>query len=221
MTTSTSTSTTARISGIVAPLLRDNVDTDAILRSSDIDGVGKLGFGARLFAGWREADPGFVLNREPYRRATILLARKNFGCGSSREAAVWALRGFGIRSVIAGGFGGIFHASCIANGLVPVVLAEAQIEALAAQIEASDGAAHAVVDLAAQVVVAPDGQTFRFALAAIHREILLGAPNAIGVTLKRDAELAAFERRDRVKRPWSYLTSSSNPDGGDGRAGPV
>jgi 3-isopropylmalate/(R)-2-methylmalate dehydratase small subunit len=215
----------ARIAGIAAPLPRDNVDTDAIIRSRDIDRVAKVGFGARLFAAWRfqgdsgAENPDFVLNRPAYRGATILIAGKNFGCGSSREAAVWALADFGFQAVIACGFGAIFQANCVANGLAPVVLAQAHVDALTTQTERAGGDLRVVIDLWAGVVLAPEHQQFPFQMARVHRDMLMEGLDAIGLTLERQDEIARFEHHDRRKRPWCYLDPSPT-NGVDEDVGP-
>jgi len=156
-----------RHAGRVAALPRVNVDTDCIIPGSELLKVAKTGFGEGLFAGWRYAkgaggdrteDPTFVLNREPYRGATILLAGRNFACGSSRETAVWALRDFGFRAVIAPSFGFIFYANCFQNGVLAVELDDSAVEALARQVEESGGHAPLTVDLETCRVVAPDGE---------------------------------------------------------------
>jgi len=174
--------------------------------------VSKEGLAEGLFAGWRylspggrEEDPGFVLNREPYRRARILLSGVNFGCGSSREHAVWALHEWGIRSIIAPSFGSIFQGNCVRNGIVPVVLGNGVVESLARQVEADPAGNQVTVDLENLVVTAPDGTRHPFPLPDADREMLLEGLDSIAVTLKRDAEILAFRDRDRVQRPWIYL----------------
>ena len=199
--------------GIAAPLLRPNVDTDCIIPGSELLKVSKTGFGEGLFAGWRYAagaggdrteNPDFVLNREPYRRATILVSGRNFACGSSREMAVWALRDYGFRCVIAPSFGFIFYASCFKNGLLAVELPDADVEALARQVEESNGEATVTVDLERCVVAAPDKRELAFSVAENFRIALLEGRDFIDSTLAFEAEIAAFEARDRERRPWVY-----------------
>ena len=168
-----------RLTAVAAPLLRINVDTDAIIPSREMKKVGKTGLAEGLFAGWRyrapgsrEEDPAFVLNQAPYRSARILLAGLNFGCGSSREHAVWALHEWGIRCVIAPSFGAIFYGNCVRNGILPVVLDNAQVEALAAVV-ARDPARPVTVDLVDSRITAPDGSTFDSEVPPADREVLL------------------------------------------------
>jgi len=194
--------------GIAAPLMRANVDTDAIIPSREMKRVSKVGLSAGLFAGWRyldEAvrapDPAFVLNQPAYAKASILLAGPNFGCGSSREHAVWALREFGIRAVIAPSFGAIFQNNCIRNGLLPVELAEPAIHELATQ--TLDGPL--TVDLLRCVVRAPDGTEYRFRIGHLQREMLLEGLDPVALTLRLDESIRAFQARDREERPWIYL----------------
>lgn len=200
------------LTAVAAPLMRANVDTDAIIPSREMQSVSKHGLAAGLFAGWRyreiggrEPNPEFVLNRPEYAGARVLLAGENFGCGSSREHAVWALREYGIRAVIAPGFAPIFRANCVRNGLVPVQLPRAAVEALAALIEPDPQRRRITVDLAAQQVVAPDGATWGFEIEPESREMLLSGLDPVDLTLRSRAAIEAFWRRDRTVRPWVYL----------------
>jgi 3-isopropylmalate/(R)-2-methylmalate dehydratase small subunit len=200
------------LTAIAAPLLRINVDTDAIIPSREMKRVSKDGLSEGLFAGWRyqapgsrEENPDFILNQEPYRRARILLSGINFGCGSSREHAVWALHEWGIRAIIAPSFGSIFQGNCVRNGIVPVALENPIVESLARQVEAGSGRQELTVDLVEGVVIAPDGRRHAFSLPTADREMLLEGLDSIAVTLKRDAEILAFRERDQVRRPWIYL----------------
>ena len=200
------------LKAIAAPLLRINIDTDAIIPSREMKRVSKQGLSEGMFAGWRYREPGsrdenpdFVLNREPYRRAQILLSGQNFGCGSSREHAVWALAEWGIRCIIAPSFGAIFYGNCVRNGILPVVLANEIVEELARQVEADPAKNLVAVDLVQCSVTAPDGSTHRFEIADGDREMLLEGLDAIALTLKSDAEILAFRKRDRATRPWIYL----------------
>lgn len=200
------------LTAIAAPLLRINIDTDAIIPSREMKHVSKDGLAEGLFAGWRyrapgsrEEQPDFILNRAPYRRARILLAGQNFGCGSSREHAVWALHEWGIRAIIAPSFGSIFQGNCVRNGIVPVVLEQASVEALARQVEAAPEQHPLTVNLEARSVTAPGGLAFSFQIPDADREMLLEGLDAIAVTQKRDAEILSFRERDRARRPWIYL----------------
>jgi 3-isopropylmalate/(R)-2-methylmalate dehydratase small subunit len=201
-----------RIEGIAAALLRDNVDTDTIIPSRDITSPAREGFGAKAFSPWRYLAPGgpenpeFVLNRAPWREATILIAGRNFGCGSSREMAVWALAQFGIRAIVAASFGAIFRQNCIRNGLVPVELAHAAVVALAAQAERAEAPLCLRVDVEAGVVIEPDGRRHAFALDAADREMMLTGLDAIDRTWQQRAAIEAFEAVDRQRRPWIWET---------------
>jgi 3-isopropylmalate/(R)-2-methylmalate dehydratase small subunit len=197
-----------RVKALAAPLMRPNVNTDVIIPSLEITSPSREGFGAKLFASWRFVGPGrtpnpdFVLNRAPFDRAQILVAGENFGCGSSREMAVWAIRQFGFRCVIAPSFGAIFQASCYRNGVLPVVLPKADVESLGR--DAESGTLELEVDLESRTVTVPGGRTFRFEVGESEREMMLAGLDAIGVTLKRRAEILAFQARDRELRPWIY-----------------
>ncbi|RZL35681.1 MAG: 3-isopropylmalate dehydratase small subunit [Rubrivivax sp.] len=196
--------------GVAAALLRNNIDTDAIIPSREMKTVSKTGLAGGLFAGWRylqarEPDPSFVLNRVVQRCSSILLAGANFGCGSSREHAVWALKEYGIRVVIAPSFGAIFAGNCIRNGLLPVVLAPAQISALTACTSADPQGRRLSVDLQRCVVTDSAGKAYAFELAASQREMLLGGLDPIALTLQSSAAIEAFQAEDRKARPWIYL----------------
>jgi 3-isopropylmalate/(R)-2-methylmalate dehydratase small subunit len=199
--------------GVAAPLLRINVDTDAIIPSREMKTVGKRGLADGLFAGWRYAaahgrtpNPDFVLNQPQYAGASILLSGANFGCGSSREHAVWALAEYGIRCVIAPSFGAIFHNNCIRNGLLPIVLDDTVIQRLAAQVE-RDPQRHLLdVDLAQCRLAVTDGESQPFIVDAAHRSMLLEGLDAIGLTLKHAGQIDAHLARDRAARPWAYIS---------------
>ncbi len=200
------------LTAIAAPLLRINIDTDAIIPSREMKRVSKDGLSEGLFAGWRyqspgsrEENPAFVLNQSPYRHARILLSGNNFGCGSSREHAVWALHEWGILAVVAPSFGAIFQGNCVRNGIVPVILDNAIVESLARQVEADPGKNLVTVDLVECAVVAPDGSRHTFSIPEADREMLLEGLDSIAVTLKRDAEILDFREQDKVRRPWIYL----------------
>ena len=198
-----------RVEGTAAALLRPNIDTDVIIPSREITSPAREGFGAKLFAPWRYLSPGgpenpeFVLNRAPCRHAVILIAGANFGCGSSREMAVWALAQFGFRCVIVPSFGAIFRDNCIRNGLLPVELPAALVQTLGAFAErAPDGWA---VDLVSQQVRPPGTPAHRFEFDPHEREMLLAGLDAIDLTWQRRDQIEAFWARDRVARPWAWL----------------
>lgn len=204
--------------GIAAPLLRINVDTDAIIPSREMKTVGKRGLADGLFAGWRysspqgrEPNPDFVLNQPQYRGATILLSGANFGCGSSREHAVWALAEYGMRCVIAPSFGSIFFNNCVRNGLLPVVLDEGTVQTLAEQVQAAPAGAQLQIDLRAKTVTAPNGSQHAFDLQDLHRTMLLEGLDPIGLTLRESDGIQDFIAQDRSQRPWVY--AAPDPEG--------
>jgi len=191
-----------RITGVPVPLLRDHVDTDAIIPSREITTVGKTGLAGGLFAAWRYLpgrvpDPAFVLNAPRFAGSPILLGGINFGCGSSREHAVWALHEYGFRAVIAPGFAPIFAANAVRNGVLPVVLAADAVAALAA-----DGGM-TTIDLERQTVE-QGARRWSFEIGAEAKVMLAGGLDAIDLTLTQAATIAAFHRRDRIARPWIY-----------------
>ena len=190
------------LSSIGVPLLRDNVDTDAIIPSREMKSTGRTGLAEGLFAPWRYTDvatrvpdPDFPLNRPEALGAQILLGGANFGCGSSREHAVWALAEYGIRCIIAESFAPIFRANCIRNGILPITLERAVVDGLAWQM--------VDVDLMTQIVGA-DGKTTPFAIEVEPRQMLLEALDAISLTLKSLPEIDAWTAADRARRPWIY-----------------
>ena len=196
-----------QLTSIAAPLLRDNVDTDTIIPSREMRSTGRTGLADGLFAPWRYVDadkrivdPEFVLNRAEFAQAQILAGGANFGCGSSREHAVWALAEWGIRCVIAPSFAPIFAQNCLRNGVLPVVL-EADVVARLAGGEVS-------VDLAAQTVAGSGGQ-WHFAIGKEDRTMLLEGLDVIDLTLKSAAAIAAWTVSDRQARPWVYLEASA------------
>lgn len=195
-----------RLTSLAVPLLRDNVDTDAIIPSREMKSVSKTGLADGLFAGWRyreiggrDPDPSFVLNEPRYAGAQILLGGANFGCGSSREHAAWALAEYGFRIVIAASFNPIFRGNCIRNGIAPIALDAAVIAELAA------AGQPIAVDLVARRLSLPDGRLWPIEIEDEAWEMLVGGLDAIDITLKSHATIAAFRDRDRVARPWSYL----------------
>ena len=198
-----------RTRGIAVPMMRINIDTDQITPGRELIRVHREGYAASLFAnlryiGDRTPDPAFILNQEPWSGATILLADRNFGCGSSRESAPRALREYGFRAVIAPSFGGIFHGNSFRNGLLPVELPIEQVRVLADQMQAAGGHAEVEVDLEQQAVTAPDGTRFGFTTPPALRRMLLEGLDEIGLTLSRAAQIDAFRTHDRARRPWAY-----------------
>ncbi|PKP92464.1 MAG: 3-isopropylmalate dehydratase small subunit [Alphaproteobacteria bacterium HGW-Alphaproteobacteria-16] len=201
----------ATLRAIAAPLLRDNIDTDAIIPSREMKSTSRNGLADGLFAPWRylspasrDPDPAFVLNQPAYRGAQILIGGANFGCGSSREHAVWALAEYGFRAVIAPSFAPIFAGNCIRNGIVPVVLDEGAVAELAA---AAPGPV--LVDLTEGRVALPGGRDWAFTLESEARTMLLEGVDAIDLTFKQQAQINAFHTRDRQARPWIYLDKTT------------
>jgi len=200
------------LTAVAAPLLRANVDTDAIIPSREMKSVSKHGLAEGLFAGWRyttiggrETDPQFVLNQPAYAGTQILLSGENFGCGSSREHAVWALLEYGIRAVVAPSFAPIFHGNCVRNGILPVRLEAASIARLADAMAPDPKRRLLTVDLVRQRVSGPAGLEFGFEIEREEREMLLEGLDAIDLTLKHRDAIDAFRDRDRAQRPWIYL----------------
>jgi len=194
------------LTGVAAPLLRDNVDTDTIIPSREMRSTGRTGLADGLFAPWRYsnadkriADPAFVLNHNAFADAPILAVGRNFGCGSSREHAVWALVEWGIRTIIGESFAPIFQQNCVRNGVLPLVLDKAAIAALAG--------AEVTIDLAAQTVRCGD-MTWPFAIDAEQRSMLLEGLDAIDLTLKSLPAIDSWTAADRALRPWAYLEST-------------
>jgi len=201
--------------GLVAPMDRDNVDTDAIIPKQFLKSIRKTGFGPHLFDEWRYLDPGwvgkpqeerkpnpdFVLNQPRYQGASILLARKNFGCGSSREHAPWALEQYGFRALIAPGYADIFFNNCFKNGILPIVLPEPQVSRLFDDVYAFPGY-ELTVDLERQVVVRPDGEELAFDVQPFRKYCLLNGLDDIGLTLRHQDEIKAFEARRLSAKPW-------------------
>lgn len=201
--------------GIAAPLDRANVDTDAIIPKQYLKSIKRSGFGPNAFDDWRYLDPGepdgdhagrrrnpgFVLNQSPFDRATILLARENFGCGSSREHAVWALADFGFRAVIAPSFADIFFNNSFKNGLLPVVLKENEVDELFRRVRSEPGL-EIEVDLQTQEVRAPGGPVFHFTVDGNRRYRLLNGLDDIALTLQHADKIRAYEARRREEAPW-------------------
>jgi len=197
--------------GTAAPLLSRNIDTDTIIPSREIQRVSKQGLGDGLFAGWRyrapgsrEPDPEFILNRDGFRDASILLAGANFGCGSSREHAVWALGEFGIRAVLAPSFGSIFRNNCTLNGILAVVLKDAAVRSLAEWVQTDPRRNQIKIDLENRVIEWKAGETLAFEIEPAKRRLLLQGLDGIAVTLQRESAIDEFEAADRAARPWVY-----------------
>jgi 3-isopropylmalate/(R)-2-methylmalate dehydratase small subunit len=206
-----------KIKGLVVPVNRPNVDTDAIIPKQYLKSIQRTGFGPNLFDEWRYLDPGepgqdsskrrinpdFVLNHSRYRGAQILLGRDNFGCGSSREHAVWALVDYGIRAVIAPSFADIFFNNSFKNGLLPIVLDSKTIDRLFAETEATPGYS-LEVDLEKQQVKKPDGTALPFQTDEFRRYRLLNGLDDIGITLQHADDIKSYEARRRKEAPWLF-----------------
>lgn len=197
------------VDGIAAPLPLANIDTDVIIRIDRLAKLpraelGRFAFEALRYRADGSEDPAFVLNRPPYREARILVAGANFGCGSSREMAVWAIAGLGLRVVIAPSFGEIFFANCFQNGLLPVTLPAETVARLTERLQADPAAARMTVDLARCEILTGWGETIPFAMEGLRRRMLLEGADEVALTLAREAEIAAFQARDRERRPWVY-----------------
>jgi 3-isopropylmalate/(R)-2-methylmalate dehydratase small subunit len=204
------------LDGLVAPMDRANVDTDAIIPKQFLKSIKRSGFGPNLFDEWRYLDhgepgmdnskrpvnPDFVLNQQRYQGASILLARKNFGCGSSREHAPWALEQFGFRAIIAPSFADIFFNNCYKNGVLPIVLGEAQVDALFNEVKAFPGY-RLIVDLEQQVVRTTNGSaSYGFDIDAFRKYCMLNGLDDIGLTLRQSDKIRAFEERHLAAQPW-------------------
>jgi 3-isopropylmalate/(R)-2-methylmalate dehydratase small subunit len=198
------------VSGIAAPMMQINIDTDQIIPALYLGGTDAKGYGAHLFANWRfladgSPNPEFIFNQFPYTDAKVLLADRNFGCGSSRERAPKAMREFGLRAVIAPSFGGIFFNNCFRNGIVPVTLAIEQVKQIVKAVEDSQGLVTVTVDLQNKKVLLPDGLSFDFDVPETLRQMLLLGIDEIDQTLSYHEELAAYRSKDIERRPWAYL----------------
>ncbi|WP_060508152.1 3-isopropylmalate dehydratase small subunit [Pseudomonas sp. NBRC 111124] len=203
--------------GLVAPLDRANVDTDQIIPKQFLKSIKRTGFGPNLFDEWRYLDvgqpyqdnskrplnPEFVLNHARYQGASVLLARENFGCGSSREHAPWALDEYGFRSVIAPSFADIFFNNSFKNGLLPIILSDEEVDELFKQVEATPGY-QLTVDLQAQAVTRPDGKVLHFEIDAFRKHCLLNGLDDIGLTLQDSDAIKAFEGKHRASQPWLF-----------------
>ncbi|MGY2219926.1 3-isopropylmalate dehydratase small subunit [Pseudomonas sp. SDO558_S425] len=203
--------------GLVAPLDRANVDTDQIIPKQFLKSIKRTGFGPNLFDEWRYLDVGyayqdnskrplnkdFVLNAERYQGASVLLARENFGCGSSREHAPWALEEYGFRSIIAPSYADIFFNNSFKNGLLPIILSDAEVDELFQQVEADVGY-QLTIDLAAQTVTRPDGKVYHFEVDAFRKHCLINGLDDIGLTLQDGDAIAAFETKHRASQRWLF-----------------
>ncbi|MCW5747990.1 MAG: 3-isopropylmalate dehydratase small subunit [Alphaproteobacteria bacterium] len=203
-----------RLEGVAAPLMRSNVDTDVVIRIQRLvelprDELGPYCFESIRYRPDGSENPDFIGNEAAYRGAPILLAADNFGCGSSREGAVWALMGMGVRAVIAPSYGDIFFNNCFQNGLLPVVLPLAEIERLAEETRAAPGNARVTIDLERQVVVSPRGREVRFEIEPKRRHAMLNGLDDIGVTLTHRERIAAWQAKDKTERPWVWLSGAA------------
>jgi len=193
-----------KLSSIAAPIMRTNIDTDVIIRIERLVGngirgtLGKWAFGSLRYLPDGSENPEFILNREPYREAEILVTGPNFGCGSSREGAVWALQERGIR-------GDIFFANCFQNGILPIIVDKAIVDGLAAEVELTQGAGRIGIDLEAQTITSPTGKTHRFEIDPRRRDGLLEGLDEVAQTLRRDDEIRAFQAADAAQRPWIHF----------------
>ena len=206
-----------QLTALVAPLDRVNVDTDAIIPKQFLKSIKRSGFGPNAFDEWRYLDhgepgidnskrplnPDFSLNQPRYQGAQILLTRKNFCCGSSREHAPWALDDYGFRAVIAPSFADIFFNNCYKNGLLPIVLTEEQVDQLFKEVEATEGY-QLSIDLAEQTLTTPSGETFKFDITEHRKHCLLNGLDEIGLTLQHDDEIRDFEEKRRQSQPWLF-----------------
>ncbi|MFP4648991.1 MAG: 3-isopropylmalate dehydratase small subunit [Halorhodospira sp.] len=207
-----------RHTGLVAPLDRSNVDTDAIIPKQFLKSVKRTGFGPYLFDEWRYLDhgepgmdctnrprnPDFVLNQPRYQGASVLLTRENFGCGSSREHAPWALQDYGFRAIVAPSFADIFYSNCFKNGILPVVLRAETVDRLFQAVYASEGY-QLTIDLQGQQVVTPDGEAYAFEVDPFRKRMLLEGLDEVGVTLEEQSEaIAAYEERRKREAPWLF-----------------
>ena len=204
-------------SGLVAPLDRANIDTDAIIPKQFLKSIKRTGFGPFLFDEWRYLDhgepemdctnrplnPDFVLNQSRYQGAEILLTRDNFGCGSSREHAPWALLDFGIRVLIAPSFADIFYNNCFKNGILPIVLPSQRVAELFVKVEASEGYS-IQIDLATQILSLPDGNTIDFAIEPFRKHCLINGLDDIGQTLTKVEQIRTYEKLTRQETPWLF-----------------
>jgi len=206
-----------RLQGLVAPLDRANVDTDAVIPKQFLKSIERTGFGPNLFDAWRYLDRGepgrdnssrplnseFVLNQPRYKGAQILLTRENFGCGSSREHAPWALMDYGFRTVIAPSFADIFFTNCFKNGLLPIALGASEVDRLFSEVAPNPGY-RLTIDLDAQTVTTPSGTAYRFEIDPFRRYCLLNGLDEIALTLKNADKIRAYEELRKAREPWIF-----------------
>ena len=197
------------LKGLAAPLDRVNVDTDQIIPKQYLKTIQRTGLREGLFSDWRytssgETDTGFFMNQHRYQNAAVLVAGDNFGCGSSREHAPWALLDYGLRCVVASSFADIFFNNCFKNGMLPAVLKTDEVAQLIKEIEATPGY-ELTVDLAAQTVTSPSGTSFHFDIDPFRKDCLLNGLDEISLTLKNEADITAYEQRRKQEAPWLFL----------------
>jgi 3-isopropylmalate/(R)-2-methylmalate dehydratase small subunit len=206
-----------RLNGLVVPLDRANVDTDAIIPKQFLKSIGRSGFGPNLFDEWRYLDHGepgqdvsqrplnadFVLNQDRYRGAQILLTRRNFGCGSSREHAAWALLDYGIRTIIAPSFADIFFSNCSKNGILLIVMEENQVDRLFKEVEITPGY-RLTVDLPSQTIITPRGETLNFSVDPFRKNCFLKGLDEIGFTLESASAIRSYEAQRKAEAPWLF-----------------
>ncbi len=206
-----------RLNGLVAPLDRANVDTDAIIPKQFLKSIKRSGFGPNAFDEWRYLDhgepgmdnskrklnPDFVLNKPRYQGASILLTRENFGCGSSREHAPWALEDFGFKVIVASSFADIFYNNCFKNGMLPIVLPAHAVDALFDAVSGQVGY-QLNIDLEKQIVMTPDGKTYTFEVDKVRKHNLLNGLDDIGLTMQQQNKIKAFETKHKLAQPWLF-----------------
>jgi len=206
-----------KVTGVVAPMDRPNVDTDAIIPKQYLKSIKRSGFGPNAFDDWRYLDPGapdienstrrlnpdFILNQAPYDKATVLLARENFGCGSSREHAVWALDDFGFRVVIAPSFADIFFNNSFKNGMLPIVQDAAIVDELFKKVEAKSGY-QLTIDLEAQKIITEEGEEYSFEVGEFRKHCLLNGLDDIALTLEHANDIKAYEEKRKQSAPWLF-----------------
>ena len=212
-----------QLTGVVVPIDRANVDTDAIIPKQFLKSIKRSGFGPNLFDEWRYLDhgepgqdqkqrplnPDFVLNHARYQGAQVLLAKRNFGCGSSREHAPWALLDYGIRVVIAPSFADIFYNNCLKNGVLPIVVDETIVEEMLAQVAATPGF-ELKIDLPTQTVTTPAGAVLEFAIEPFKKHCLLNGLDEIGLTLQHSEDIRAYEAKRRTQAPWLFVPQAES-----------
>lgn len=206
-----------QLNGLVVPLDRSNVDTDAIIPKQFLKSIKRSGFGPNAFDEWRYLDhgepgmdnskrkinPNFVLNQARYQGGSVLLARENFGCGSSREHAPWALEDYGFRAIIAPSFADIFFNNCFKNGMLPIVLSADDVDALFKETESAEGY-KLNIDLSTQTISTPSGKTYKFEVDAFRKHCLLNGLDDIGLTMQHQDAIKAFETKHRAAQPWLF-----------------